>query len=170
MPDNVGDATVKGVEVETEIHPIGGLTFDGSASYTDFRYDRVNPSTLVTIGMTPPYTPKWKFAAGAQYEFALGSNGSLTPRFDYSYQSAVHSDAINTPANLIPERGIGNARLTYRSPDRAWELAVAVTNVFDKYYYINLYERTLPTTRSYQVVTGQPGRPREWAFSVKRKF
>ncbi len=170
MPDNVGDATIKGAEVEIEAHPARGLSIDGSASYTDFRYDRVNPSTLVQIGMVPPYTPKWKAAFGVQYEVALGSRGSLTPRFDYSYQSQVHTDAINTTANIIPGRSIANARLTYRAPDRNWELSLAVTNLFDKYYFINLYERTLPTTASYQVVTGQPARPREWSLSIKHRF
>lgn len=170
MPANVGDATIKGFELETEVRPVTGLSLDGSLSYLDFQYDSVVATTGVTLRMKPPYTPEWQFAAGAQSEIDLGAVGSLTPRFDYAYRSEVWSDPINTAANRLRGRGIGNARLTYRSADKAWELALAVTNVLDKYYFVNLYERTLPTTRSYQLVSGQPGRPREWALTLKHKF
>ncbi len=170
MPANVGNATIKGIEVETEIHPLEGLTIDGSLSYLDFKYDSVVASTRVTLDMISPYTPKWQFAVGAQYEIDLGDAGSLTPRFDYSYRSEVWADPINTAANFLPGRGLANARLTYRNADADWDLALSVSNVFNKYYYVNLYERALPTTRSYQIVSGQPGRPREWALAASYRF
>lgn len=170
LPANVGNATIKGVEIETEIHPVEGLSIDGTVSYSDFQFNSVDASTKVTLGMKPPYSPKWKAAAGVQYEIGLGSEGSLTPRFDYVYQSEVWSEAINTAANRIAGRGIANARLTYKHADGDWEVALGVTNLFDKYYFINLFERALPTTKSYQLVTGQPARPREWAISVKHRF
>jgi iron complex outermembrane receptor protein len=170
MPSNVGDATIQGLEAELEVHPVSGLMVDASASYTDFQYDDVNASTKVGIDMKPPYTPRLQGAFGIQYEMPLGAQGSLTPRFDFSYKSEVYTDPINTAANHLPGRGVANARLTYQSGSGDWEAALAVTNLFDKYYYINLYERAPPTTNSYQLVSGQPARPREWVFQLKRKF
>jgi len=55
-----------------------------------------------------------------------------------------------------------NARLTYRSPDSDWSVALEATNLFDKFYYLN----KLATF----YVNGQPGRPREVALTVRRNF
>jgi iron complex outermembrane receptor protein len=57
---------------------------------------------------------------------------------------------------------LANARLTYRSPDEDWSVALEATNLFDKFYYLN----KLATF----YVNGQPGRPREVALTVRRNF
>ena len=48
MPVNAGDADVKGIEVETLITPIDGLSIDGSFSYLDFEYKRFGSFTART--------------------------------------------------------------------------------------------------------------------------
>ena len=57
---------------------------------------------------------------------------------------------------------IANARLTYRSADEDWSVALEVTNLFDDYYYVNKFASFY--------VDGQPGRPREAAVTVRRNF
>jgi len=166
-PANVGDATVKGIEGEIELHPIDGLIIDSSASYLDFKYKEVNPATGITLDMASPFTPKWKFSAGVQYRIGLGDTGSITPRIDYNYQSSIYTAAQNRLSNRVEGYGIFNGRLTYATDDKAWEAALSVTNLLDKFYYLNKFERELAP---YFVVNGQPGRPREWAVSVKRRF
>ncbi|KRA80750.1 TonB-dependent receptor [Altererythrobacter sp. Root672] len=169
LPANAGDAHVKGIELETTIKPIDGLLIDGSASYTDFDYigDSLDPASGITAGMVSSYTPEWKWSIGAQYEVPLGTSGSLTPRVDAAYQSSVYTNAVNAPTNLIEGYTVANARLTWKNEDGDLELGLEVTNLFDKYYFQTLFDLTRAGAG---FVTGLPGRPREWAVSVKKTF
>jgi len=46
-------------------------------------------------------------------------------------------------------------------------VSAEVTNLFDKYYYLT---HSAGSSLDSDFITGQPGRPREWAVSVKKKF
>ena len=124
-------------------------------------------ATGITLGMTTPYTPKWKWSIGAQYAFDLGDHGTLTPRIDASYQSSEFTNPINDPAwNQISGYTVMNARLTYRAATGGWSTWLAVTNLTDKLYYLTLFD--LHSSAGY--VNGQPAMPREWSITVKKTF
>ncbi|HZF46172.1 MAG TPA: hypothetical protein VEZ26_07550, partial [Sphingomonadaceae bacterium] len=59
-----------------------------------------------------------------------------------------------------------NARVTFKTEDKDWEFALAATNLTDKFYYANKYDRVSQSGNAY----GLPGRPREFMFSIKRNF
>ena len=174
---NGADAEVKGVEVEAALTVLDGLSIDGSLSYLDFQFSKIvdplagypaNPGGIA-IG-DPGGSPKWKWSLGAQYEIDMGSNGTLTPRIDAYYQADQFTGAVVVGSTrsytYIPNYTIANARLTYRSPDRDWELAAEVTNLFDKYYYNSVFDLSgIGISKR-----ANPARPREWALTVKRKF
>jgi iron complex outermembrane recepter protein len=166
--NNVGDAEVYGAEVEAEWHVGDGFTLDASYSYLNFEYQNIDPAaTSVTLGMITPYTPENKWSLGAQYEFGLGNGASLTPRIDVAYTGEVFANAVNAPTNLIEDYTIVNARLTWRSADDAWQVALEGTNLTDEYYYVTLFDLT-GAAAGY--IHGQPSRPREWALGVRRNF
>jgi iron complex outermembrane recepter protein len=174
LPQNAGDAEIKGFELETTIDPGNGLLIDAAVSYLDFEYTSINPlaggptaPAGVQIGMIPPYTPEWKWAVGIQYEIDLGASGSLTPRADANYQSAIFSNAVNKPSNRIEGYTLANARLTWRNSGEDLEVALEATNLFDKYYLLTSFDLT---GAGAGFVSGQPGRPREWALTVKKTF
>ena len=173
LPANVGTADIKGFEVEANLRPTDAFTLDAALSYIDFQYTSINPQAGgptnpggVQIDMVPPYTPEWKWSIGAQYEFALDDLGTLTPRIDASYQSQIYGTAINTPRTSIASYAIANARLTWRNRDDDLEASLEVTNLFDEYYYLTAFEISAQAG----VANAQPGRPREWAFTIKKKF
>jgi iron complex outermembrane receptor protein len=174
LPQNAGNAHIKGFELETTIDPRNGLLIDGSLSYLDFKYTSINPQAGgptapagVQIGMVPPYTPSWKWALGIQYEIDVGGSATLTPRFDANYQSKIWSNAVNKPSNQIAGYTLANARLTWRNADRDLEVSAEVTNVFDKYYLLTSFDLT---GAGAGFVGAQPARPREWAVTVKKTF
>jgi len=178
LQTNAGDADIKGFEIETSIRPVSGLLIDGALSYIDFEYKKFltfgtaavgGPSNLngPQFGDYPTYTPKWKWSAGVQYEIDLGSAGFLTPRVDASYQSKIHFNVTNRPTNLIDAYTLANARLTWANADKDLEVSAEVTNLFDKYYLLTGFDLTIAGA-GFSV--GQPGRPREWAVSVRKKF
>ena len=167
QPTNIGKADVKGLEFEVQAYPVDGLSLDGSLAYLDFQYKSFNnPNNPVTLAMTTPYTPKWSYSFGVQYDHET-SIGTLSARFDGSYQSEIYANAINSEYSHIDSYFLGNARLSWTAPDKDWQASVEVQNVFDKYYFLSVFDQA--TGRAGQVI-GQPGMPRTWAVTVKRNF
>jgi iron complex outermembrane receptor protein len=165
-PTNVGEAKVKGFELETTIYPIDNLTIDGSVSYIDINYDDASVAPAGLQGNeTFPYTPDWTYSFGIQYDADVGP-GTAMFRFDGSYRSEIFTDTTNSPWSRIEGRFLGNARIGYKTNDEDWEVALEVQNVFDKYYFHSVSD----VSRSLGLVTAVPALPRTWAISVKRNF
>jgi iron complex outermembrane receptor protein len=117
--------------------------------------------------MISPFTPENKASVGLQYEFGLGKHGSITPRLDVAYTDQVYSASVNAPTNLIDSYSLANVRVTWRSEDEAWRVALEGTNVTDKYYYLTLFDLS---RNAAGYINGQPGRPEEWAITFTRNF
>lgn len=163
---NAGDAEVKGIEAELTAEPVTGLLIDSSVSYLHFKYTRVNPQAGNQV--VRPYSPEWKWSVGAQYEFDLGDVGTLTPRVDASFTDEVFSSGTPRPTARIAPYTIANARLTWRNPDRDWEVALEVTNFTNKVYYMSNADLSFIPVIGF--AWNATGRPREWAVTVKRNF
>ena len=168
LPANVGTATIKGAELESELR-FGGLSFNGSASLTDFHYNSVDPAAQISLTDQSPYTPRWKLNAGAQYAVTLGGAGSITPRVDWLYVSNQYASPQNEILNRIPSYGVANFRVTYRDRDDTWELSLEETNLFNKYYFTNLNGNS-PASDPAQTQTAYLGRPREIQISLRRNL
>ena len=73
---------------------------------------------------------------------------------------------MNSPRTVIPGYTVANARLTWRNAKDNLEAAFEVSNLFDKYYFLTTAEISAATG----VANAQPGRPREWAVTLKKEF
>ncbi|MEZ5697070.1 MAG: TonB-dependent receptor [Sphingomonadaceae bacterium] len=49
----------------------------------------------MTLDMVTPCTPKWKWSFGIQHDVEEVAGGTLSARFDGSYQSKVYTEAVN---------------------------------------------------------------------------
>ena len=169
MPVNAGEADIKGAELEATIMPVDHLSIDASGSYLHFNYTNVSTAAQ-TAGITPdmesPFAPHWKFSAGMQYEWMVGSAGSLTPRIDWSRQTDFYAAAINSSFNHVDGYSLLNARLTWRDAASLWDVSLEVTNLANKLYYLGIFDNR----GSSRTVLGEPAPPRQWAVSVKRSF
>jgi iron complex outermembrane receptor protein len=168
---NVGRATISGAELEFNARA-GGWLINASGSYLDYNLTSCAPgcvSAVNTGGVPPgaiaPQTPKWKGAVGLQYTWNLGTEGSLSPRLDYSYQSLVYNDPTDDPLLAQHGYGLGNFHLTWDTLDHKWATTVTVSNLFNKMYYTTEYE-----FYANGVNTGNPGAPREWLLTMRRSF
>ncbi len=173
-PQNAGNARIAGAEAEVSYRPVPELMFDASLSYIDFKYKSINPAAGgptnpggVQLGNVPPFTPKWKWSAGISYDIDLGGSGTLIPRVDANFQDTVFTNAANGPLNRIGSYTLANARLTWRNDEGDLEISGEVTNLFDKYYLLTSFDLTGAGSG---IQNGQPGRPREWAVTVKKRF
>lgn len=134
-------------------------------------YEVEDASDAAGVGLkddsVPLYTPENSFAIGTQYEFQLGDLGTLTPRIDYTWRDKVHTDNHpDMPFSTEPSLGLLNAYLTYQSPSSDWTARLEATNLTDEEYYVSRVISVNPFGNS----DGQPGRPREVFFSLRRDF
>ncbi|RZA15165.1 MAG: TonB-dependent receptor, partial [Proteobacteria bacterium] len=151
-----------GLEGELQAEPVDGLLIDASASFLDFKFGEPFIATgEVVEGASRPGIGDFKWSAGIQYRIPIGE-GSLTPRFDVAYTPGYCGNLACTPISSNSAYTLANARLTYRAPDNDWSIALEATNLFDKLYYINKFVSTY--------ATGQPGRPREVAVTLRKNF
>ncbi|MGE0115847.1 MAG: TonB-dependent receptor [Steroidobacteraceae bacterium] len=169
---NVGKARLKGIELEVEARA-GDFSLNASGSYLDYKTVSCGVACIsygqggtVPDDGVAPYTPKTKFNAGVQYAFNTGS-GTFTPRLDYSYQSKVFFDTTNDPRASQKGYGVANLRLMWSDAGDKWSGQVAVTNLFDKFYYVNMANFL---TNGLGTLYGTPSAPRQVMFTMKRKF
>jgi iron complex outermembrane receptor protein len=196
-PDNVGSAEVQGIELEAYFYPTENFSIDLSASMLDFEYTEINASagTGVSLDDITPYTPEEKASIGAQYDFKDVWGGQLSFRVDAAYQSEIFTEAGNVPGlmvsstnargapfsqaggggpipvlvvdNLIDSYTLANARVWWTSGEEdAWTFAFEVQNLADKYYL----QTKVNDAYAVGTVYGSPGKPRTWAFTVKKDF
>jgi iron complex outermembrane receptor protein len=165
-PVNVGEAKVKGFELEASVYPVDNLSIDGSLSYINVNY---NDASVAPAGLhgneTFPYTPDWTYSIGVQYDADVGP-GMTHFRFDGSYRSSIFTDTANSPWSRIPGVFLGNARIWYTTEDEDWEVGLEVQNLFDEYHFMSVSD----ISRSLGLVTGVPGLPRTWAVSIKKNW
>ncbi len=163
LPYNGGAAHVKGVELETQAR-FGGLAFDASGSYLDFKYVNLNPNSGVDLGMVTPFTPKWQGNAGVQYTVPVGSAGSITGRLDASTRSEIWTNAVNDQYNRIGGFTTYNAHLTWDAAQGNWQVGLQALNLSGKRYFLNIFDLAAAGGGS---VAGNPGAPLELDLEVK---
>ena len=121
-------------------------------------------AAMVAAGATPIDQAPRPGSRGTTVAFVhpKGSFGTLTPRVDVNHTPGYCGNFACTPIAKVDSYNLVNARLTFRTADENWSVALEATNLFDKLYYLN------------KIVTAyagaQPGHPREVALTVRRNF
>ncbi|HWU01263.1 MAG TPA: TonB-dependent receptor, partial [Novosphingobium sp.] len=160
---NLGDAKVKGFELEVTARPIPGLTIEGATSLNDFRFETPRIATNeIVAGSSRPGIGKFKWSIGVQYEARIERIGSIIPRVDVIHTPGYCGNFNCDPISKVDSYDLVNARITFRPEGGKWSLALEATNLFDKLYYIN----KLVTAYA----SAQPGAPRQFAATLRRSF
>ncbi len=138
----------------------------------------------------PPRAPKWSYSLGIQYAEDLGNLGTLTPRLDIQGYSRMYFATYNDTCPVAqpaggacpqatipapyPTGGIGyqsgytllNARLTWNSPSKDWEVSLSGKNLTNKVYFYGKLSLVALLGRE----QGNVAPPREWMLTVRRNF
>ena len=134
LTQNVGEAELKGVELELTALFTEQFLVNLTAGYVDAEYTSINtPTTEITqpIGESLPNTPEFTFHLGAEYSIPL-SLGTFTLRGDYFYNDEVENDAQNSPFLYQDSYDMMNASLTYSDNSESWDLVVFGDNLTDE--------------------------------------
>ncbi len=176
--DNVGGATVTGVELEYTYRPayLEGLRIDGSVSYLSSEYE---DDLVMDPFLTGPYqiggnqlirAPEWRGNLGVEYTFGLTPNSELTIRGETAYSDSYFHDVFNGEAALQsateePSYTISNLRFIWASTERDLELQLFVENLEDNQY---AYRRFVGS--SFGGITGQFSPPRTFGLRLSAGF
>ena len=188
LPQNAGNAHVKGVEAEIFAAPVNGLQIDLSGSILSWDWQCVNPqvvgnpqgpcssdpAVIDKLSGTPIGFIRQQGHAGIQYEFALANGTSVIPRFDVAYQGPQNGSntrpAPGSPSDVFGRVGgftVANANLTWRNSKKDLEATLQVTNLFDHYYFYSKFDLTGAGSGT---ITGSPAPPLAWSLTVRKSF
>src|SRR6185295_14740954 len=136
-------ATIKGFEWDLIAAPLPGLQLAFSGGYNKFESGVKTPGEAGYIHPGNHLQPAWNAHANIQYAMSIPS-GTVTPRFDVSWQSQQDFDpapGAEAPQKLyiIKPYAIGNFQLDYAPNDAKWTATAGVTNIVDKFYYYQLF-------------------------------
>jgi len=170
----VAPASIRGAELQLEAAPVDRLTLNYSFGFNQFRSKTSDATNAAYVDPSVRLQPQQNMSGGIQYEVPLGSQGSLTPRLDWAYQSYMTNGAVNRaqirPDWIVPGYSLFNFRLMYAPQAGKWNLAFAATNVFNKFYWQQLGAATTATGATSVARVGTPGMPREWTVTYTRSF
>jgi iron complex outermembrane receptor protein len=158
-------AQVRGAELEYTINPVHAFSINGSVGWSKFWSPDISART-VNRRQSNPF---WTANAGVQYEFPTPAiAGTVTPRIDWTYESNQIVSGTSTKYNyLMPARSVFNGRLNYDNTDHDFSVSGGVTNLLNKVYYINVFDYQ---GLGYPQTDAQPGRPREWYVTLRKRF
>jgi len=158
-------ATIRGFELEYTINPLANLVINGSLGWSKFRSPDIKART-VNRRQSNPF---WTASGGIQYLIQADAiGGSITPRLDWTYESSQIVSGTSTKYNdLMPGKFLFNGRLTYENEGYDFTLAVGVVNLFNKFYYRNVFDYQ---GLGYPQTDAQPAPPREWYLTASKRF
>lgn len=170
VPRNVGSVDITGIEAEISYRPSANFAVDFSMGYNNFDIQDLGALPIQAGGPTldskQQWVPDMNYALGMHYDLAVGERGLLTPRVDVMYQDETYHNLDNNPLSRLPARTLVNARLTYETLEGDWRASIGITNLTDKLYYHSLIDQVAGTG----VMVADIARPREWSFTLSRRF
>jgi iron complex outermembrane receptor protein len=130
--ENAARARIRGAEVELAATPLKGLILAAAYGHLDPRYLDVGRVRGLTLDSRFQRTPRDSFNASVNYELPLRS-ATIEMHGEYSYRSKEQFQIL--PAiNDQPGYGLFGARVTFRSRNSHWSIAVFGTNLADVRY------------------------------------
>ncbi len=136
--DNVGDAEIKGIELEALINPVDGLFVELSYGYTDAEYTEIDvlPPLVSDVELTDSFdhVPEHSFAGSVTKEFNFESGSAIIARVDTTYWTEYANDADNSPEIFTPDTFLANASVRWIPENEKYTLTVGVKNLTDNEY------------------------------------
>jgi len=186
---NAGRAHSKGVEADLTLNPVKGLTLQTSGTYveaklttdlckyTNAAFDCTLPSPSgkdnelrAPAGTRFAGSPRFKIAASARYEFAVGSS-ELYLQAALSHLSSVSPDLdVNDAAAIGTQRPYTSVDLSTGISRDNWSASLSVENVFDVRAEQNRLATCSISICGPDSIVVYPLRPRFISLRLGRKF
>jgi iron complex outermembrane receptor protein len=175
VTDNVGELETSGAEVElTWLPAVDGLLVGLNVGYLDsdvkeFLVATEGGTVDISDDVAMGFAPEWTVQARVNYDFDIGSAGSLMFGTDVSYRTesytalTVNTSSPAADAQVQDEHAIWNAIAAWRSPNQNWRVAVEGKNLTDERVQVNTFDLDVFITTGWNL-------PRTWAVTVGYEF
>jgi iron complex outermembrane recepter protein len=166
VTQNIGEATIRGVEMELQAAPGGGWLVDASVAVLDPSYDDIDTSvTLIGRDFAFERVPELTASLGLGKEVSLGDYGLLMARADWSHRGKTYNDAFNTPLLKTGAHQLVDASVRWSSPGEDLSVTLFGRNLGDKEYLVTGVYGT-----AFQAFEGVFDRGRQWRLEVRKDF
>ena len=166
VTQNIGAATIQGLELELQAAPGDGWLIDAMLSYLDAEYDEIDTqSTLIGEDFSFERVPEWTASAGVSREFMLDTFGSVTVRADWSYRDETYNDAYNTEILKSDSYNLWDASVRWTNAEQDWTVLLSGRNLTDEEYLVTGVYGT-----AFQSFEGMYDRGRQWVLEVRKEF
>lgn len=166
---NIPETSVRGVEAAVVARPFEGLRVRAGATYVDSSVDASYPTVDADAnpvdiqGESFPNTPEWQGVGDVEYTFPLQANLEGYVGGSFSYRSEAQSAFGENPTYVIDAYILVDLRAGLASNDGRWSLEVWGRNVFDEYYWTNVYHAV-------DAISQAPGLPATYGVTVRTNF
>lgn len=162
--DNAESATSKGAELTATALLGENLLVNLSAGYLDAKFDKftafIDSQNRILDGQTVPNSPKWTFAADAEYGFSINASWDGYVRGEWTYRDEIRP---TTSAMIrsgfpweVPSYDFFNLRVGVQREDLS--IVAYAENLFDSNFYTNAFQKAFsgglfiePSFRTYGV-------------------
>jgi iron complex outermembrane receptor protein len=161
------DATNLGVELELQTSPAEGWDALFSVAWFDAEVQDVplSVNSSITRDVKPTYAPELQVTALVRYQWdAFG--GTMAIQGDVAYSDEFYYNLRNFDADKFDSYVIGNARLSWSSPNELWETSLALRNISDERAGVQGFD--LATLCGCNEVSYRA--PRSIAVGIRRNF
>lgn len=165
---NVGNASVKGVELEWVWLPADGWTINLGLSYLDSEiegWDSDDPAEVALHeGNNLQDAPELTFNGMVRYDWSLSNGMNASVMSDFNYNDEVYRTLDNESTYLQDSYSLINGRISLTSQNDDWTLSLWVRNLTDGEYEVNLVDT--PTTGLWHM----PGAPRTYGINLNYRW
>ena len=162
------DTETYGVELQSALRPITGLTLSGGLALLDTKITKSDDPSVET-GNEVPFAPPVAFNLAGQYEYPvelLGLNGSVFGRAEYQYVGSRFVD----PENSFDLGAFDLVNLRAGWDTEAFSIYAFVNNLFDQTYAETAFLVGDSPFTGQRVALGIPGQPRTYGFGARFRF
>ena len=166
VTQNVGTATIDGLELELKAAPGDGWFVEASVSFIDAEYvDIDTASTLIGRDNDFERVPDTQASIGVSKAIDLEDSGSITLRGDWSYRGATYNDAYNTELLKTNSYDLFDASVAWANQDEDLTITLLGRNLGDEQYLVSGVYGT-----AFQSFEGLYDRGRQWQLEVRARF
>ncbi|MFC3052140.1 TonB-dependent receptor [Kordiimonas pumila] len=135
---NIGDAEVKGFEIDVQALPVEGLNLALGVGYLD---SKITDPFIAEVqkGGRPALSPKWNINGRARYEFDLNNDMYMFVQGDFNWQDNLFLDIYETPALQEDDYLLINAAIGIASEDGLWAVSLWGKNLSNTEYRVSAF-------------------------------
>ncbi len=166
VTQNVGTASIQGLELEIQAAPGDGWLIEGSMSYLDAEYDDIDSAvTLIAKDNSFERVPEWAGSVGVSKEFMLSNASTFVVRVDWSYRDETYNDAFNDELLKTDSYSLWDASVRWTNSADDLSFILSGRNLSDEEFLITGVHGT-----AFQSFEGMYDRGRQWTLELRKDF